>query len=208
MTNTTTSILEPVAMNPAESPQKELDIKHILFPLDFSGRCATAGPFVEAMASQFGSKVTLLSVAQLPYYNLGMMEPPYPPINLEEILQELKSQLDQWSTKEFASLRVERVAELGAPAQIIADYARTHGVDLIMMPTHGYGPFRSLLLGSVTAKVLHDAACPVWTAAHIEDSPALQHLDCRNILCAIDATPKSVPLMKWSVELSKSLGAS
>ncbi len=36
-------------------------------------------------------------------------------------------------------------------------------LDLIMMPTHGGRHFRSLLIGSVTAKVLHDVRCPVWT---------------------------------------------
>jgi nucleotide-binding universal stress UspA family protein len=76
-----------------------------------------------------------------------------------------------------------------------------------MMPTHGYGPFRSLLLGSVTAKVLHDAQCPVWTATHIEDRPALNHLAGRNVLCAIDATPKSTPLMEWAAEYAKDSGA-
>jgi hypothetical protein len=34
---------------------------------------------------------------------------------------------------------------------------------MILMPTHGYGPFRQMLLGSVTAKVLHDSKCPVLT---------------------------------------------
>ena len=28
---------------------------------------------------------------------------------------------------------------------------------------------RRLLLGSVTAKILHDAECPVWTAAHVDE---------------------------------------
>jgi hypothetical protein len=59
----------------------------------------------------------------------------------------------------------------GDPAREITDYAQEQGADLIMMPTHGYRTFRSLLLGSVTAKVLHDAACPVWTGVHVEDSP-------------------------------------
>jgi nucleotide-binding universal stress UspA family protein len=38
-----------------------------------------------------------------------------------------------------------------------------------MMATHGTGLFRSLLIGSVTAKVLHDARCPVWIATRAEE---------------------------------------
>ena len=36
------------------------------------------------------------------------------------------------------------------------------------MPTHGFGPLRRFLLGSVAAKVLHDAQCPVWTSVHTD----------------------------------------
>jgi nucleotide-binding universal stress UspA family protein len=71
-----------------------------------------------------------------------------------------------------------------------------------MMPTHGYGPFRSLLLGSVTAKVLHDVECPVWTAAHIAEPPFRHHVACRNILCAVDGAPSSVALMEWARDLA------
>ena len=76
-----------------------------------------------------------------------------------------------------------------------------------MMPTHGYGPFRSLLLGSVTAKVLHDSQCPVWTGAHMAESPGLEHVNAKNVLCAVDGTPKSVPLMEWASDFSKHTGA-
>ncbi len=71
---------------------------------------------------------------------------------------------------------------LGDPAQVITAFAHTQGVDLIMMPTHGYGPFRRLLLGSVTAKVLHDAECPVWTAVHMAKAPHRVHSAFSNIL--------------------------
>ncbi|MGA8595805.1 MAG: universal stress protein [Bryobacteraceae bacterium] len=45
----------------------------------------------------------------------------------------------------------------GDPAAAIVKCAQAEQVDLIMMPTHGYGPYRKFLLGSVTAKVLHDS---------------------------------------------------
>src|SRR5271169_2010842 len=107
-----------------------LPIKHILFPLDFSDRCCGAVPFVEAMASRYGAKITLLSAAQ-PFWYAGMGDPGGPVIiNSEEVLRELKARLDGALVKELAHLRVERVAELGDPAQIIADFAHSHAVDL------------------------------------------------------------------------------
>ncbi len=181
--------------------------KHILFPIDFSDRCCAAVPFVEAMASRYLAKITLISVAQ-PMYYAGMGDPSGPiVINPDTLLSDLQERLDSSLNREFAHLHVERVAVIGDPAQMITRFAHANGVDLIMMPTHGYGPFRSLLLGSVTAKVLHDAKCPTWTAAHVEERPCQDHRACRNILCAVDGTSKSIPLMQWAASLANDLSA-
>lgn len=75
------------------------------------------------------------------------------------------------------------------------------------MPTHGYGPFRSLLLGSVTAKVLHDSECPVWTGAHMDTPPVAAHIECRRILCALDLSPKSRCILTWAAEYAHAYGA-
>jgi nucleotide-binding universal stress UspA family protein len=182
-------------------------IRHILFPIDFSSRCCNAVPYVEAMADRFGAKVTLFSVAQ-PFLYAAMGDPGAAAVVDDgEILKELSARLDGALIREFGHLRVDRVADLGDPAQAIVEFAGTHDVDLIMMPTHGYGPFRSLLLGSVTAKVLHDAAIPVWTAAHVAEPPVNGRPRPRNILCAVDRSPNSVPLMHWAGNLAKDLGA-
>jgi nucleotide-binding universal stress UspA family protein len=168
-------------------------------------------PFVASMARRYSAKVTLLGVVQ-PFYYAAMGDPGAAVVvDLEELLQDLKIRLDNSLTQEFAGLRVDRVAELGDPAKVITDFAHTQGVDLIMMPTHGYGPFRRLLLGSVTAKVLHDAECPVWTSAHMDEkaaeAPGRDQAVCNNILCAVDGTANSVALMKWASEFSKDAGA-
>ncbi len=154
------------------------------------------------MASHYHAKITLLSAVQ-PFYFLAMGDPSGGVVmDPEELLRDRKATLDRSLTREFAHLRVDRVVELGDPARVITDFAHTRDVDLVMMPTHGYGPFRSLLLGSVTAKVLHDAECPVWTAAHVAEAPRGQHVGCHNILCAVDRTPNSVVLMKWAGEFA------
>jgi nucleotide-binding universal stress UspA family protein len=182
-------------------------IKHILFPIDYSERCCCTVPFVEAMASHYDADVTLISVAQ-PFLYAGMGDPGGPVmISSDLILEDLKDRLDHALTREYAHLRVHRVAELGEASRVITEFAHANNVDLIMMPTHGYGPFRELLLGSVTAKVLHDATCPVWTAAHIEEAPCKDHLACKSVLCAIDGTPSSIGLMKTAAQLAADLGA-
>jgi len=94
----------------------------------------------------------------------------------------------------------------GDPARAIIEYTENEKVDLIMMPTHGYGPFRRFLLGSVTAKVLHDVKCAVWTSAHVPGAPA-ESAGYRNVLCGVDLTPKSLPLVQWASAFARDHGA-
>ena len=99
-----------------------------------------------------------------------------------------------------------RLAALGDPAVKIAEFSRDNRVDLVMVPTHGHGLFRGLLLGSVTSKILHDVHCPVWTAAHAQKQHA-QELP-RKILCALDGSDKSLALAQWAADFSRQAGAS
>lgn len=51
--------------------------------------------------------------------------------------------------------------EVGNPAEVIVGYARVHGCDQICMGTRGLGHVSGMLLGSVTAKVIHLSEVPV-----------------------------------------------
>jgi nucleotide-binding universal stress UspA family protein len=180
-------------------------IKHILFPFDFSTHGLLAVPFVRAIASRFGAKITLFSVLPpnwiAPPVGMGAFVAADEP----ELKDELQTRLDRELLNEFDQLTVSRVASYGDPAFKITEFAHENAVDLIMMPTHGSGSFRNLLLGSVTAKILHDTHCPVWTATHAEEqgSPDVP----RTVLCAIDGTPETVPVLKWASEFSQRMGA-
>jgi hypothetical protein len=61
----------------------------------------------------------------------------------------LQSRLDQALTTELDGVPVTRITNAGDPGFRITEVAHHQGVDLIMMPTHGRGLFRSLLVGSV-----------------------------------------------------------
>ena len=164
--------------------------KNILFPTDFSERSAAVAPMVVEFVRRFHANLTLLHV---------------PPLFPERSPVEHRLTMDAFATIEFAGLRVERMilASDNDPASEITGFAQKEKVDLIMMPTHGYGPFRRFLFGSVALKVLHDAGCPVWTSAHSEMPMTYQDIGFRNVVCAIDRSEKSCETLKWASQFAK-----
>ena len=74
------------------------------------------------------------------------------------------------------------------------------------MPLSGFGPFRPFLR-SVTAKVLHDVECPVWTSAHLEYWPVIENISLQNILCGMDFGPRSSGALKCASQLAAEFGA-
>lgn len=172
----------------------------ILFPVDFSPRCRAVVPFVKAAAEKLGSKVTLFYAVHLSE-SLFALESAYPiAIDTEAILNDGREELLRFYGE--SSGPVEAVAAVGDTALTIVDYARNHQIGLVMMPTHGYGKFRGMLLGSVTAKILHDAPCPVWTAAHSEDIDSRIHVGCKSILCALDLNDGNADLLLRAVDFA------
>jgi nucleotide-binding universal stress UspA family protein len=181
-------------------------LQKILFPVDMSDGSTAAVSFVEAMARKFQAEVTLLHVLELPpgyvtdWYGYMAL------VDTNAIRDARKCELDTYLSGRFMGLTVHRAMLEGDPAQLIANYASEHGTDLIMMPTHGYGMFRSMLLGSVTAKVLHDAASAVWTGVHVEETP-VPASGCERIMCAVDLTDKSIPAMRFAAKLAQDFHA-
>lgn len=174
----------------------------ILFPVDMSDSCTATAPFVEAMARKYNADVTLLHVLEMPS---GLIPDWYggavPVIDTTAIWKAETEAANAYLIEKFQGLKVHRAIVEGEAAQAIDDYARENGIDLIMMPTHGYGLFRTLLLGSVTAKVLHDTQCAVWTGVHVEDAPAVSP-DFAAIVCAVDRTEDSIPTMRFAYQLA------
>ncbi|HLH41694.1 MAG TPA: universal stress protein [Bryobacteraceae bacterium] len=172
-----------------------MSIQHILFPFDFSPPGFQAARYVQAAAERFSARVTLITVVAAVFDISDTLR----------VEQDLQARLEGALTEELAGVTVERIATQGEPAERIVEFAHSNGVDLIMMPTYGCGFFRNLLIGSVTAKVLHDARCPVWTSAHAEQQqsrPAPQ-----SVLCAVGGTDGTAALMEWAARFSDGAGA-
>jgi len=187
-----------------------LTLKKILFPVDFSERAAGAAHFVEALTGRFNAELTLLHVVESADYLYGTLEFGGSALHdfHAERLAHSRQQLDTFLTEELGHFQVRRVLLEGDPARKIVEYAEQEGVDMIMMPSHGFGPFRRFVIGSVTAKILHDAHIPVWTGIHMENAPPLDVITCKNVLCAVDLSPvQSEHALGWAAALADEYGA-
>jgi len=49
----------------------------------------------------------------------------------------------------------------GSPADALLEYANKNGADLIVVGSRGLSTFKSILLGSVSAKLVHESKIPV-----------------------------------------------
>ena len=170
----------------------------ILFPVDFSRRCEGVAVGVRMMALQFQAEITVLHVVEAASANSAY----------ESLVAQARKKMDQLVARELRDCVVVPYFERGDPAQVILSYARNGHFDLIMMPTHGYGPFRRFLLGSVTAKILHDATCPVWTSTHLETSLATGNAGIRKVLGAVDFGPRSSVVLQLASEVTNKFHAS
>jgi len=189
-----------------------LKLSEILLPVDFSDKGKLATHYATALARHFDATLTLLHVNEV--YSPALVAPRelYGPIDtgwISALEAERLKELHTYQEGDLQDLKVQRVVVSGDPAQRITDHARKEKTSLIVMPTHGYGPFRRFLLGSVTAKVLHDVACPVWTGAHLSEAPRHggQEVPVENLLCAIDNGPASERVLTWARDFASEFGA-
>jgi nucleotide-binding universal stress UspA family protein len=86
----------------------------------------------------------------------------------------------------LAGLTVRRLVYEGIPEMQILEVAKSEDVQLVIMPTHGYGVVRRFLIGSVTAKVLDDLPLGVLTGVHMEKHAHDTKEEFGTVACAID----------------------
>jgi len=183
-------------------------IKQILFPVDFSERCEGAARYVEAFAREFDAEVTFLHALDAADY---VAAGEFGAFDTNELfrarLERATKQMREWQSDLFRSRPTRREVVEGETARSIVEWARKSRTDLIMMPSHGMGPFRRFVLGSVTAKVLHDAQCPVWTGAHLEKAPPVPVISFQQVVCALDLSERSVDVLLWASSFAAATGA-
>jgi nucleotide-binding universal stress UspA family protein len=182
-----------------------LNIKKILLPLDLQETVLPAVVIRQAaaLAHRFQAEIILLHVVKPLTY---MADSETARQHLETAVALEQENLTKCLGSQLDGLSVRYLVFKGDPAREIARTSQDENIDLIVMPSHGYGAVERFLIGSVTAKVLHNTKCPVWTGAHMEAAPG-QPLEIHNVLCAIDFGLLSPKTARFARDVATAFGA-
>jgi len=180
----------------------------IVFPVDFSERCAGAARYVNALRSRFNSRVILLHVVETRIGQPG--EPQFGGLVLDiaaDLEVRAKEMLDTFLADELSGPKVERWVVRGTPASAILSVASEEKADLMVVPTHGFGGFERILFGSTASTLLHRSPCPILTGAHLENAAGDTDLEIKRILCPLDLMAASDRVVDAAGELAARFGA-
>jgi len=182
-----------------------LPFRKILFPVDYSDPCTAALPYVKELVQHFNAQLSLVHAygsEALALTDLALIDPALP----AAAATAEHERLHKFAAEKFPAIHAETFVGLGEAGEIIHAQISHQQADLVMLPTHGRGPVRKMLLGSVAAKVLHDATAAVWTATPDALSDARGPYKSILCACALDET-EDVVVLKAAAWIARSYNA-
>ena len=138
-----------------------LEIKHILFPTDFSECAEHAFSTAADLADKYGADLHVLHVLDKPNH-------PNPLAFLDDETEDAPNTWFSSGTAGHISI-VHVQIEASSAAETILNYIGKTKVDLVVMGAHGRTGIARLLSGSVSEQIIREAACPVLTVHPFDD---------------------------------------
>lgn len=135
-----------------------LNVKRILAAVDFSETSDKAFDYALSLARVFEAEVIALRVLEDPILYAPYTDQSFRDTFERDVQKKLESLANRHSS-EGVTVKTEKVP--GTPFYEIIQYAAREDCDLIVLGSHGHGPLKHMLLGSVAEKVVRKAKCPV-----------------------------------------------
>jgi len=143
---------------------------HILLTTDFSEASEQAILTAAELARSTGARLTVLNVRRHPPAAPEAVVPTEKLVSAADLDAEARHALNDLGSTllsdvgDVSLVTIEHVSAAGA----ICEYAERHGVDLIVIGTHGRTGLTRFLIGSVAEKVVRHASCPILVVPHAE----------------------------------------
>ncbi len=144
-----------------------LSMKKILVPTDFSKFALNAAKLAADIARKFEARIYFIHVVDIPSYETGVI-PGQSQQDIAEglfILKKAKKDFKELMSQDFLKdLNVAEGIQFGGVYETTVDQAKKHGIDLIVMGTHGSsGYVNDFFIGSNTDKIVRLSSIPVLT---------------------------------------------
>jgi nucleotide-binding universal stress UspA family protein len=157
--------------------------EQILFPTDGSDGAALAFDHVLDLAARHDATVHILTIADTTQN--GLLE-----IRSDDVdaLEQEGDRIVRETAEQADKQGVDTVTAVGRgePYREIVDYAERHGLDLVVMPTHGRRGLERFVLGSTSERVVRRADVPVLTMRP-DDDVTISH-PYQNVLVPTDGS--------------------
>lgn len=137
-------------------------MKPVLLATDGSPTSQEAATVAMELAADSGRPLLVVTVCDVSSSTLGYGLVPALP-DFTYVLEERASEIleEAAATSRANGLEVETVMLRGFPADEVCRLAAERDAKLVVVGSHGWGPVKRLLFGSVSNDILHQALCPV-----------------------------------------------
>ena len=148
-------------------------MKPILLATDGSPTATTAAKTAIELAIALDAPLLIVSAWDVTYEPMGVAWGPILP-DVDHVGHEQALKVVDGAAGEArsAGVEVETIIRRGTPVQQICAIADEYGPQLIVIGSHGWGPFKRALFGSVSTGVLHHATQPVLVVRGGDAAPA------------------------------------
>jgi nucleotide-binding universal stress UspA family protein len=140
---------------------------------DGGAEAAAALDAALAMASALGASVRIIEIVDVRWTGMAAMTTgPGFTVPPDDQAERTREQLAGLVASLPAGVAAEAVVVAGEAEHELAE--QSDGVELMVVGSRGYGPHRAVLLGSVSGRLVRDAACPVIVVPRGVGSPLTQ----------------------------------
>jgi nucleotide-binding universal stress UspA family protein len=136
--------------------EKNMIIKRILCPVDFSEFSHAANEYTSMLAKSTGARIIFL--------HTYLPEPLYGSPSLFDASQkerQILKKMEETYAPTIKEIIASYTVEFGTPADCIVHYANEYEIDMIVIGTHGRTGLQRVVMGSVAEAVVRKADCPV-----------------------------------------------
>lgn len=162
----------------------------ILVPLDGSSLAEQILPYARFWAEAYGIPVELMRVEDPDIWR---------PLPSPDYIKEISTLYLPPSQK------TQSVEQVGKPAEMIIERAKTDPACLIAMATHGLSGIRRWLLGSVASKVAHTTTNPLLIIRPVEGQNPARRIELNTVVVPLDGSALAEKILPHVVTLARKM---